>query len=1257
MLNLRASITSYASAHASPRLDSAEKRREYLPARDVKWSIGHWDHIIATAATNGRIALYDINAPSAKTELAWLHEHTGQINKLDIDPHAGYLLLSASQDKSVRLWDLRDPKAEKSRARFEVRGGVRDVRWSPVEPFDFAVCADGGVIQKWDARAPTFPKLSINAHEKACYSLDYHPDGRHIISGGFDKYIRVWDFDSDRKRQKASFQLKAPHPIRNIRWRPACSTSDSTESSAWQSTQVAVSYHQVDPRIHIWDLRRPLLPFRELDRYSTPANDLVWADTNLLWTVGDDGIFTQWDVAQTTPFYNQLSPCTSTFLADGQFYSFLEDRQVRRASSHDDPAARFLSIPRDKLSSEDDGLASTSLTDDEGGPENTAGTNIRRRDGGITPRSNKSQANSPPSMEDRPPILSLDRSLLNVQDLFSNDQIGAFGYIPGIAAEPQVVEYLASHYATPATADENASSPQTILERLEKAFLQNAAACETVSMYRMAQSWRILSAVIVPELRDWADTNRAERRADAARRREALENFRQNRPGLSPLAGLPNRGSNSSKHDVKGSKLMSSLFKSAAGVVPNATDVDSTSNMTTPLAKPLPISPPTTDKRWTQLSMDDALDNLPPLPPSMLNSHSTAAAAARALLDSPDRMTGSDTSSPERYRSAETMKRLLASTNSPVSAMKRSRPEIFSDQEPAPAPSTMQDHRRAALRDYRAQARPIFTLGASTQETSSRTHDSAESFPMFSVSTDSSQKARSAGQSFDSPHDPGRRPTRRMASDLSSDHDVDPEMSFTRRLSDKSSANRRLESSSGDRQSGLSAAETPPEMSFEAEAKIFPITGEEDKDTWRPSGEHDLIIPSHLGTAVSSSPDIFHFETGLLAAKPRIHMTNPLRTEHTSQNVGEPSVPPGTGLLSRLSLDELDCATHLYQDFRPIDLARYEPKLPFAWSSLPLICQCISFDLENGIGNGQFAAHLLMHVHQYFFDSRFWNMKQQEDRIVDNLADRLMTPQIGHRVIGSILENHLSLLQKMGLFDSAALVRKIGVALDYSMLSLPRPDAEKTGGSVTNGDSSALSIVCSRCQAPMSAGRNTCDRCRQVRSVCPICQSIREDYHSFLDREPVRGWGQNKSMWTFCQACGHSGHVRCLMEWFSQAFSEGACPTLGCGCDCGPGLTRDGRIQQQSKREDETRLIRGSSPGHSLGTSTTKRDPLKATASPAVDKARVALRNSFAGDRATQSGDERSLPGKRSNSRGRASGFGSSRKSVRLITPGEEESR
>jgi len=62
--------------------------------------------------------------------------------------------------------------------------------------------------------------------------------------------------------------------------------------------------------------------------------------------------------------------------------------------------------------------------------------------------------------------------------------------------------------------------------------------------------------------------------------------------------------------------------------------------------------------------------------------------------------------------------------------------------------------------------------------------------------------------------------------------------------------------------------------------------------------------------------------------------------------------------------------------------------------------------------------------------------------------------------------------------------------------------------------------------------------------------------------KPTPG-AKSRNMWSL------PGHVAiqvmsvALMEWLSQPFSEGTCPTQGLACDCGQSLTREHRIQQQ----------------------------------------------------------------------------------------------
>jgi WD40 repeat protein len=74
-----------------------------------------------------------------------LREHGRQAHKVAFNPADGRLLLSASQDGTIKLWDLRE---RKSRLTFVGRAdAVRDVQFNPVNVIEFAAAFDNGTIQ------------------------------------------------------------------------------------------------------------------------------------------------------------------------------------------------------------------------------------------------------------------------------------------------------------------------------------------------------------------------------------------------------------------------------------------------------------------------------------------------------------------------------------------------------------------------------------------------------------------------------------------------------------------------------------------------------------------------------------------------------------------------------------------------------------------------------------------------------------------------------------------------------------------------------------------------------------------------------------------------------------------------------------------------------------------------------------------------------------------------------------------------------
>ena len=1254
--NLRSAVISYASAHGlSNGAAIASKRRDFLSATDVKWSHGEYDSIIATASNNGRLSIYDIKRP--EVELLWLHEHTRQVHTLGFNPFQGALLLSGSHDGTVKYWDLRTSSRErssltlKSTKQFPGRAeALRDLRWSPTDGVEFITCTDGGTIFKWDSRKIDRPELRINGHEKACYSVDWHPDGRHVVSGSADKNVRVWDFKNSDRRQKPCFQFRVPQTVMNIRWRPASWSSVSHGTGDWQSTQLAIGYNADDPRVHIWDLRRPSIPFRELDRYNSPATSLLWCTKDLLWTVGNEGMFTQTDVQHSPQPPEQISPCTMDWLATGEYAVFTEDQGRRRSATSEDPLVGFRAAGHDDFSSGEQVTTSRSMTDDEGVHEHFPGPSYKRTQANRgSVKSVKSLGNTPPSRDDQNPVLSLDKAVFDKGGMVRNRQVGVIGETTGAAVGLPTFRFMAENYARPATEAERKQNPTQVLKRLEEAFVSNGDLCDQVSMHRLGQTWRILGAVILPELQAWADHNRGERLNQA----------------------IPKCASG----DAKTTTLAPGKQVQAAEGNKRFPGFEGVSNMTTPLAKPMPdsiLSTPLKSPR-ALLSLNDPSEPVAQLPLSVAAAHSTAAAASQALKgdvdkglinlpanaispsDRPGEVTDSITNLSERFTKGQ---------GAAPQAMKRSKSDWISSAESKSGdrPRPEQD-KRAALLEYQAQARTILDFDASSGETSQRglpiamnRHDSTDSLQMFSESTSSSHKAKSIVLS------------------------ASPGLSYENKPSITSEDWLYHHQDSSDRSSSHDDGE-----------RLNPImTG---------PGDHQRSTSRNSSGSTSPFPDgPFDFEQ----APMKLNVNGGLRSVSRSplplarQKVADRQISPSP------MADELQSPDYIHLDFQPIDiLSYYSNGHAKPWSALPLISQAIAFDLNLGENHAQFSTHLLMHIHPFFFHRKHRNKEPSPHAtaLPQKLADRLLQPHLSHRIIESIFQQHHIFLKSLSIHLPAAELRNFCVEFDIPSVYRPRLTPDEDPDTSLN-DGFSLSITCTNpsCSAPLNLSANSpdaepasCTRSNTPWTSCPICLSLKAPEHHAHIRRSDRTVATNANsarLWTFCQSCGHSAHMSCMEAWLRRPTTQGECPSAGCGHDCAPGevwrrrvaelaatatpqkeaLDFKGRNGNGSEKENGGGGSGSADGGRGGGggkgarsASSCRRDIWKAPQSAAVERTRGLLRSSVTSVGGSESDRDRDREGGSGRGVGGDSvgggGGGAGRKMVRLMTPGEERNR
>ena len=446
--NLRAAVITYAATHHTAGGAVSAKHKDQLAANDVKSSHGKFDTTIGTAAANGQIVIYDVNRVGV--ELARLHEHVRQVHRLAVNPHQGALLLSGSQDATMRLWDLRDLAGDRSvmtcRSSYQYPGnneGVRDLSWSPTNGVEFAAGTDNGVIQRWDLRKTRAPMLKVNAHEKTCHAVEWHPDGKHLVSGGADKMVNVWDFSSTDRRKKAAWQLRAPQAVLNVRWRPPRGGAPGDHSGNWQCSQVVTSYDHQDPRIHVWDFRRPFMPFREIDRFDTAPTAMLWQSEDLLWSVDMQGIFAQMDINGATPVSHTRSTSVVAIAPSGQV-GVVAERRARRQRSLQDATDDFLHRHRLSGGGAEKMSRSQSATDGSLEEASLLSSSLKNRHRNPpSVKSAKSIAGTPPSGGTGVSV-SLDEAMRK-EYAFQPGQVAAYGHILGLFDSPGFA-FLARNY-------------------------------------------------------------------------------------------------------------------------------------------------------------------------------------------------------------------------------------------------------------------------------------------------------------------------------------------------------------------------------------------------------------------------------------------------------------------------------------------------------------------------------------------------------------------------------------------------------------------------------------------------------------------------------------------------------------------------------------------------------------------------------------------------------------------------------------------
>ena len=1090
--NLRTNIIAYAATHETSAGTISARHKDQLAAQDVKWSHGNFSNTIATAAANGNIVVYDINRPSV--EIARLHEHSRQVHRLGFNPHAPQFMLSGSQDSTVRLWDLRKLAREQSVMTCQSvnkfsgnSDGIRDLRWSPTNGVEFAIGTDNGTIQRWDIRKDSAPLLKINAHEKTCNAVDWHPDGKHIVSGGADQNIKVWDFSSSDRRMKHQWQIRAPQAVVNVRWRPASWASDKDISTNGHCTQIATSYDQQETKIHVWDFRRPYVPFCEVNRYDTPATALLWKSESLLWSVGSVGMFNQTDMHFATKTSDRQSPNTVDIAPNGRMLLFLQKRERRRMSMKDmfddlDQQSHRQNGSSEKISSNH---GTTHGSSEEPSLLGSSFKNRQRKPPGSS-KSAKSLAGTPPSTGSGGPVQRLDTSLYQ-REMFHTTQAAGIGCIRGLSHHDPFKVYAQEYQDPPPPPTDNSRCDRHY--EIASALRYNGDIAAQVGEYQLSGTWKVMAKALESELAERAEGNR--------RKRLDARSLSRSMAQASIQSTSNNEAHGNDEQEGQTSMLVEGKLRSK-----NRTSIalDDASNMTTPIARPQSdaLLGSNLSANIESLQLSDAVwTKQAPRP--------IAGSSQLAKMNSPESRAVGEDSSQVRYGSITAFNQ--HESKHPLKSYEIAPSANFSEID------RQMTERRAAMENYRAIPRPLLRLDDPFQLTGPGPglagidrHDSNESFQLFSASTDSSNRAQSTMGSLES--NAGSEKTSSTPEHLNTFRDRDQD-------------------DTSHEQSAL-VFDDEASLRSPASSQAFLATNtyhHQPKRSIEDSFPRLALEPNYRPDVTSAVVHHGDMET--------IGLDQPTAQELPSD--------PGHYILS-----DFDCPKQTSPTLRP-------------WTATTIFEEMIDYyTLE--LHDAQLPAYFIIHLAPYLSHSIPF---ERCNLILLQYHEQLLTHELfveAEAFLNLCDPNYPDVVDK-GLYNIAS------------------------GGP-----------WCTVCQKS-NKGRtpNYCERCQQHWAGCPICYGaglrlpIRptpKPHINSMDKVHARP-REAHDLWGWCQECGHGGHTGCLRVWWSDPASEGACPTIGCLCDCVPGTRRDEIVERkgQGRRTEsvnkderyaaESRAVRG----------------------------------------------------------------------------------